>query len=191
MAQKMSTYQAFIKSQVKLGKTFKQAVKLWKKAKWEQKMKKSGNLGKARARGKKLAKLAKRKRNKKAAIARARGRNLKKMRRQKTRVIVRKKIVVRRVKSKPRVIVRKIRAKPRRTISRSVTRIVREAPSVSNMQLTELIEKMPKGASVEETAIKIVDLYFREIARHGIKREMDLDAVINAYKYALSKLKSQ
>ncbi len=41
----------------------------------------------------------------------------------------------------------------------------------------------------EEVAYRLVKLYFEEIARMGFKRKLDLDAIINAYFYALSRLK--
>lgn len=45
--------------------------------------------------------------------------------------------------------------------------------------------------SNEEVATKIVQIYFKEIARLGYKRSLKLDEVINAYYYTLSKLKSK
>ncbi|MFA6419984.1 MAG: hypothetical protein WCW13_04220 [archaeon] len=43
----------------------------------------------------------------------------------------------------------------------------------------------------EEVAFRIVRLYFEEIARNGFKRQLDLDQMINAYFYALKKLKNK
>jgi len=43
----------------------------------------------------------------------------------------------------------------------------------------------------EEVALKIVKLYFEEIARLGFKRGLDLDQMINAYFYTLKKLKDK
>ena len=45
--------------------------------------------------------------------------------------------------------------------------------------------------SDEEIAYRIVELYFEEIARLGFKRKLDLDAIINAYFYTLSRLQSK
>jgi hypothetical protein len=45
-----------------------------------------------------------------------------------------------------------------------------------------------KCLSNEEIAARIVDIYFKEIARLGFKRTLNLDEVINAYYYTLSKL---
>lgn len=54
-------------------------------------------------------------------------------------------------------------------------------------EVAEPIE--PKSYSDEETAVQLVKLYFEEVARLGFKRKMDLDAIINAYMYALKRLK--
>lgn len=40
----------------------------------------------------------------------------------------------------------------------------------------------------EEIAIRLLDIYFKEIARHGFKRSLSLDEVLKAYQYILSKL---
>lgn len=45
--------------------------------------------------------------------------------------------------------------------------------------------------SNEEIAARIVDVYFKEIARFGFKRSLNLDEVINAYYYTLSKLEDK
>ena len=42
--------------------------------------------------------------------------------------------------------------------------------------------------SDEEVAARIVQVYFKEIARLGYKRTLNLDETINAYYYVLSKL---
>ena len=43
----------------------------------------------------------------------------------------------------------------------------------------------------EEIAYRLVKLYFKEIARLGFKRKLDLDAIINAYMYSLQRLKNK
>jgi len=43
----------------------------------------------------------------------------------------------------------------------------------------------------EEVAFRVVRLYFEEIARLGFKRQLDLDQMINAYFYALKKVKDK
>lgn len=41
----------------------------------------------------------------------------------------------------------------------------------------------------EQVAVKLVSLYFEEIARMGFKRSLELDSVVNAYMYALERLR--
>lgn len=43
----------------------------------------------------------------------------------------------------------------------------------------------------EEIALRIVKLYFEEIARIGFKRNLTLDSILNAYFYALHKLQNK
>jgi hypothetical protein len=43
----------------------------------------------------------------------------------------------------------------------------------------------------EEVALKVVRLYFQEVARLGFKRQLDLDQMINSYFYALKRLKDK
>lgn len=45
--------------------------------------------------------------------------------------------------------------------------------------------------SDEEIALRIVKLYFEEIARIGVKRNLTLDSILNAYFYTLHKLKNK
>ncbi len=40
----------------------------------------------------------------------------------------------------------------------------------------------------EDVALKIVRVYFREVARLGFKRQLDLDQIINSYFYTITKL---
>jgi len=50
---------------------------------------------------------------------------------------------------------------------------------------------MASGMSNEEVAAKLVQVYFKEIARLGYKRSLTLDETINAYYYTLSKLQDK
>lgn len=50
---------------------------------------------------------------------------------------------------------------------------------------------MAKGLSNEEVAARLVQVYFKEIARLGYKRRLTLDETINAYYYVLSKLQNK
>ncbi len=40
----------------------------------------------------------------------------------------------------------------------------------------------------EDLAVQLVRAYIEEIARLGLKRKLDLDSIINAYLYTLSRL---
>ena len=51
----------------------------------------------------------------------------------------------------------------------------------------DIEEKIPK----EVLAYYLVKLYFEEIARVGMKRKLDLDSIISAYKYVLKKLEEE
>ncbi len=43
----------------------------------------------------------------------------------------------------------------------------------------------------EEMAFKMVELYFRDVSQRGDKRQMGLDTILNAYFYALGRLKNK
>ena len=43
----------------------------------------------------------------------------------------------------------------------------------------------------DEIAYRLVKLYFDEVARLGVKRSLDLDAVMQAYYYTLERLNNQ
>jgi hypothetical protein len=64
--------------------------------------------------------------------------------------------------------------------------------SVAKKARTDLVAE-PKTRSCcvqdEEVALRMVKLYFEEVARLGFKRTLDLDAIINAYFYSLARLK--
>jgi len=46
----------------------------------------------------------------------------------------------------------------------------------------------PHTESNEELALKMIDVYFREVARRGLKRSLSLDEVVNAYFYSLMRI---
>lgn len=50
---------------------------------------------------------------------------------------------------------------------------------------------MAKSLADEEVAARLVQVYFKEVARLGFKRGLSLDEVINSYYYALSRLKQK
>lgn len=43
----------------------------------------------------------------------------------------------------------------------------------------------------EEVAFRIVKLYFEEVARDGLKKELDLDEITNAYFHVMKRLKNK
>ena len=45
-----------------------------------------------------------------------------------------------------------------------------------------------KELNDKEVATRLIQIYFKEIARLGFKRSLTLDEVVNAYYYALSRL---
>ncbi len=47
------------------------------------------------------------------------------------------------------------------------------------------------GLPDEEVAYRLVKLYFEDISRPSLKRKVNLDAVINAYFYALRRIKNK
>ena len=54
-------------------------------------------------------------------------------------------------------------------------------------------ETVPEPSSIEkpcdeELALKMLELYFSEVARFGLKRSLSLDEVINAYFYSLARI---
>lgn len=160
-----SAYNQFIGSQMRLGKTWAQAVALWKLAKAD-KLGKKGSV----------------------------------------RTVT--KTIVRKVKSKPlvkyrtRTIVKKVNSGPLR--KKTITKITRSSPGVDVSQLTRAFQSSISSNSIsksdlkdafspdeEEIAFKIIQTYFIEIARQGFKRQLTLDEIINAYFYALARVKKK
>lgn len=187
-----SAYNQFIGSQMRLGKTWTQAVALWKLAK-------AGKLGK-KGTTRTVTKTIVRKIKSKPEIKY----------RTRTRTIVSKpkiKYRTRTIESKPKIryrtktktIVRRVKVKPTK---RTITRIVRSAPQMDVSKLTQAFESSVSSHSIsksdlkeafapdaEEIAFKMIQTYFIEIARQGFKRQLTLDEIINAYFYALARVK--
>jgi len=207
-----SAYNQFIGSQMRLGKTWTQAIALWKLAK-------SGKLGK-KGSTKTVTKNIYRTRTIKSKPKikyRTRTITSKPKIKYRTRTITSKpkiryrtKTVVKKVQSKPKVItkyrtktrtiVKKVKSKP---VSRTVTRVV-SAPGIDAAELREVFESSVSSHQIsksdlkeafnpdaEEIAFKIVQTYFIEIARLGFKRQLTLDEIINAYFYALARVRRQ
>jgi hypothetical protein len=184
-----SAYNQFIGSQMRLGKTWAQAVKLWKLAK-------AGKLGR-KGSTKTVTKTVVRTRTVKSKPQiRYRTRTVA----SKPKIRYRTKTVIRRIKSKPTVVVKRIKSKP---VKRTITRFV-SSPGVNVSELRSAFESSVSSHSIsksdlkeafnpdaEEIAFKIIQTYFMEIARLGLKRQLTLDEIINAYFYALARVKRQ
>jgi hypothetical protein len=164
---KPSAYNQFIGSQMRLGKTWAESVALWKLAKAG----KLGKKGKTRTVTKTVVK---------------------------TRVIKPKPKIKYRTRTLTKTIVKKVPQKPK---TRTVTKIVKSGSDVDSKMLREMISSsMSRSISRddissminpddEEIAFKIIQTYFKEIARYGFKKQLTLDEIINAYFYALARVK--
>ncbi len=183
-----SAYNQFIGSQMRLGKTWKQAVALWKLAK-------AGKLGK-KGSTKTITKNVYRTRTIKS--------------KPKIKYRTRTNTIIKRIRSKPKVITKfktrtitkfkKVKSKP---LSRTITRVV-QSPGIDMAELREIFESRLSSSQLsktdlkeafspdaEEIAFKIIQTYFIEIARLGFKRQLTLDEIINAYFYALARVRRQ
>ena len=201
-----SAYNQFIGSQMRLGKTFLQAVALWKLAK-------AGTLGKKgttrtitkteyktrtiRSKPKVVEKIKYRTRTIKAKP------EIKYRTRTKT-VEAKPKIVykTKTVKSKPTIVYRTRNVK---APVASKTRVVQKEIDYAKLgELMAMAVSSTKSKSIsvtdiknaveadeEEVAFKIVQTYFKEIARFGFKKRLTLDEIINAYLYSLARVKRQ
>lgn len=167
----LSEYNLFVRRQLKSGRTFSQAVKLWKRQlKVTKQLKKKGS--------------AKRKSAVKKPVV--------------------KKLVGK--TSKPKIKKRSVPKKTRVKTVDSSKRLEEIAAMISQSQMHSgaetaksigsLVEEFKKSgsfekitASEEEIALELAALYFREIARLGFKRSLEIDDVINSYFYALGRVK--
>jgi hypothetical protein len=57
--------------------------------------------------------------------------------------------------------------------------------AVKKLASSTKLPSVQEGLCSEEIALKMLDVYFTEVARYGLKRKLSLDEVINAYFYAL------
>ncbi|MBI4044832.1 MAG: hypothetical protein HY392_03930 [Candidatus Diapherotrites archaeon] len=199
----LSEYNLFVKRQLQQGRTFLQAVRLWKR---QQKATKS--LRKKTI--KKIAKPIKKKTVKKVA----------KLRKKAKKTVVKKKTIAR-----PRL-KKKSKALPRVSSVKKVIHTLRKRSAglvFSSEQMKSLSEKIvglekklgsaqmhvsqnttspffldllgsvssegTHEVSDEEIALKLAGLYFKEVARLGFKRSLELDSVINAYFYSLARIR--
>ena len=185
-----SAYNQFIGSQMRLGKTWMQSVALWKLAK-------SGKLGKKGSTRTVTKTIIHNIKSKPKIKYRTRTITSKPKIKYRTRTITSKPKI--KYRTRTRTIVRNVKAKP---VKRTFTRIVRSAPQLDVSQLTRAFESSVSSHSIsksdlkeafapdsEEIAFKMIQTYFIEIARQGFKRQLTLDEIINAYFYALARVK--
>lgn len=174
----LSMYNLFVRKQIKQGKSFEDAVKLWKSS---RKMIENPELASAKPK--------------------TRTRTI-----TKTRTIVKKvpKVVVRKVPMyqhgpSPAT----ISAETKESLNKVMRELSALKTEVSSMEkeahpMPKEVKHVPAHAStpagelpVEEVAVRLTRLYFEEIARLGFKRRLDFDAIINAYYYCLQRLQNK
>ncbi len=166
---KLSAYNLFVRRQLLIGKTFAQAARLWK----------NPNAKTAKPKSKKPAKAkpAKRKPGKPKPAESIKSNYLKdlvqelKIHRQE----------VSSVKGHLNSVVDRLKSGEKAML---VSMLERKAAEPEDVQASGT-EKV----SDEETAVKLAGLYFKEVARLGFKRSLELDSVINAYFYALARIR--
>jgi len=177
---RISVYNLFIRKQIKSGLTFTKAAKEWKRYQKLTKPRKKQSaynqfigsqmkLGKTFTQAVRLWKLAK------AGKLGKKG---------KTRIIT--KTVVKRIRSKPKVIVKRIRSKPK-VITKTIIRRVKSKPKTVIKTVTKSVDRTTN----EEIAFNMVEVYFKEIARAGFKKNLTLDEIINSYLYSLARVKRE
>jgi len=171
-------YNAFVSIQLKQGKNMKQAIRAWNRLK---------NPKKKRARGKAKPKAVKKRRAvKKRKVVRKR------------RVAQKKRKIKRAKKKVAKRIVRKSAVVSKEALSGIIAgafaRVQQDAEKRES-SINELFSKRavsttvtPHTESNEELALKMIDVYFREVARRGLKRSLSLDEVVNAYFYSLMRI---
>ncbi len=173
----MGTYQYFMRQQLRDGKTFEQAARAWKKFKLYVKR------GKIPTRTVTVM-------SKPTIVTRTRF---------KTRPVVKPPKVITRTKIK-RVLVpqpapssgmfkdlmNELRDVKRQMATEKPAPKPVAGPGPPQPQLAAAVQ--PSGITEEAQAFELVKLYLGDVAQHGLKRQLDLDQVINAYFYALGRI---
>lgn len=190
-----SAYNQFIGSQMRLGKTWNQAVALWKLAK-------SGKLGKKGSTRTVTKTVVRTRTVKSKPTIKYRTRTVES--KPKIKYRTKTNTVIKRVQSKPKVVT-KIKYRTKTVPAKTVTRVVERGSNIDAAAIREIIastiastrtvaqESTVTSTSIsaedEEVAFRIVQTYFKEVARYGMKKQLSLDEIINAYFYALAKVK--
>ncbi|MBI4043400.1 MAG: hypothetical protein HY393_01170 [Candidatus Diapherotrites archaeon] len=183
----LNLYNVFMRNQLRQGKTFSQSVKLWKRSR-------KVLLNPARYKAVTPAALARRRKPvvkvkvrrivKKVPVIRTRVR---------TRIVEKKVPVVRtkRVIQRVPVVRTKVVQAPRQSPTELAQAIAKALDHSKSLSATGPMHVSTVQVSEEELALKIVHLFFEEVARTGFKRTLTLDAMINAYFYTLGRLKNK
>jgi len=199
----LSEYNLFMRRQLNDGKTFAQSVRLWKAYKSGKPLVKTKVIKRTVIRNVLSKPRIKYRTRTVTKTVQAKPRIITRTVQSKPKIVTR--TIVRNVKSKPKVITRTIVKRVPVTKTRTIVRTVRVpaqaapvARESSNIKVFESLFSRMKESEVdkmhlsdEELAVRLVSLYFEEIARMGFKRQLELDDVINAYYHALGKLKGR
>lgn len=186
---KRSSYNVFVSMQLKQGKTMKQAIRAWNLLKNPPKKKRRVNRKKpVRKKTVKARKLAKRKRlvkSRKPAGKRAAKRRAVKGRAVGKSAARRRSLAVKR----PAVVSREVF--PEEKVARIVEPVLERANGKRAESAGETVSTKGVSSALpcdEELALKMIDVYFGEVARYGLKRKLALDEVVNAYFYCLMRV---
>ncbi|MDP2974539.1 MAG: hypothetical protein Q8N60_05800 [Candidatus Diapherotrites archaeon] len=192
---KPTAYNVFVSMQLKQGKTMKQAIAAWNRLKNPAKRKRPARKKfviakpKAKALKKRPAKRKRAKPRKKPVKRRIAKPRKKRVLRRKLPVAKPRRIVRRITVEKPVIVAKQVFPKEEivlliekaiEKLSSSEKRVVVESKAISAQKGEELCD--------EEVALRMLNVYFSEIARYGLKRKLTLDEVINAYFYALLRI---
>lgn len=96
--------------------------------------------------------------------------------------------------SRPRTIVRQSFPEGRLAgiVEAAVKRVRSEETKKARISKETISRKTVSGSvsilEDEELALRMIDVYFSEVARHGLKRRLTLDEVVNSYIYALMRI---
>jgi len=185
----VSTYNIFMRQQIKKGLTFKQAAKAWNKRKKElakknkkrtaynifisMQLKQGRTMKQAIAAWNKLKRPARNPRKRPA-------RNPRKRPARKSRPLTR---VKRLTVEKPVFVTKHIF--PGEKIEQIVENALRKFKGQETLRNVAAAISASGPASDEELALEMLEIYFSDVARSGFKRKLSLDEVINSYFYAL------
>ncbi|MDD5162994.1 MAG: hypothetical protein PHD95_02185 [Candidatus ainarchaeum sp.] len=192
----LNEYNLFMRKQLRLGKTFKQAVAAWKR------FKKLLSKRKPSAYNSFIASQLKQGRSFPQAVAFWKAQ--KKGAKLKQKVKIRRVVVKAKPKLKYRTRIKRVLVKSKPKIKYRIrTRIIEKPVEPAEktevislpVQIEDIVEKVSKklkypehGLPVEEIAYRMLTLYFEELARLGLKRNVSLNELVDIYQYSLNKI---